>query len=75
MPDALLDEVTALVEWPAVFAGTFDAAFLSVPQECLILSMQAEPAHFALADKSGRLVNRFLLVANLDQPTRRQSSG
>jgi glycyl-tRNA synthetase beta chain len=66
MPDALLDEVTALVEWPAVFAGTFDAAFLSVPQECLILSMQANQRYFALADKSGRLVNRFLLVANLD---------
>ena len=66
MPEALLDEVTALVEWPAVFAGTFDAAFLSVPQECLILTMQANQRYFALADKSGRLVNRFLLVANLD---------
>ncbi len=65
MPDALLDEVTALVEWPTVFAGTFDAAFLSVPQECLILTMQANQRYFALADKSGRLVNRFLLVSNL----------
>jgi glycyl-tRNA synthetase beta chain len=66
MPDALLDEVTALVEWPAIFAGTFDAAFLAVPQECLILTMQANQRYFALADASGRLVNRFLLVANLD---------
>lgn len=66
MPDALLDEVTALVEWPAVFAGTFDAAFLAVPQECLILTMQANQRYFALADNRGRLANRFLLVANLD---------
>ncbi|MEO8673964.1 MAG: glycine--tRNA ligase subunit beta [Casimicrobiaceae bacterium] len=65
MPDALLDEVTALVEWPAVFAGTFDAAFLSVPQECLILTMQANQRYFALADTAGRLINRFLLVSNL----------
>jgi glycyl-tRNA synthetase beta chain len=64
-PDTLLDEVTALVEWPGVFAGTFDAAFLDVPQECLILTMQANQRYFALADKSGRLANRFLLVANL----------
>ncbi len=66
MPDDLLDEVTALVEWPAVFAGMFDAAFLAVPQECLILTMQANQRYFALSDKSGRLVNRFLLVGNLD---------
>jgi glycyl-tRNA synthetase beta chain len=66
MPDALLDEVTALVEWPAVFAGTFDADFLAVPQECLILTMQANQRYFALADQRGRLIDRFLLVANLD---------
>ena len=65
MPDALLDEVTALVEWPAVYAGTFDAAFLAVPQECLILTMQLNQRYFALADDDGRLVNRFLLVSNL----------
>ena len=66
MPDALLDEVTALVEWPTIHAGTFDASFLSVPQECLILTMQQNQKYFALADKTGRLTNRFLLVANLD---------
>ena len=65
MPDALLDEVTALVEWPAVYAGTFDAAFLSVPQECLILTMQRNQRYFALADTEGRLAHRFLLVSNL----------
>ncbi len=65
MPDALLDEVTALVEWPVVYAGTFDAAFLAVPQECLILTMQLNQRYFALADDAGKLVNRFLLVSNL----------
>jgi glycyl-tRNA synthetase beta chain len=65
MPDALLDEVTALVEWPAVYAGTFDRAFLDVPQECLILTMQQNQKYFALADDSGKLRHRFLLVSNL----------
>ena len=63
MPDALLDEVTALVEWPAVYAGTFDPAFLAVPQECLILTMQQNQKYFALADADGTLVHRFLLVS------------
>jgi glycyl-tRNA synthetase beta chain len=66
MPDALLDEVTSLVEWPAVYAGTFDAAFLDVPQECLILTMQLNQRYFALADDAGKLVNRFLLVSNIE---------
>ncbi len=71
MPDALLDEVTALVEWPAVFAGTFDRAFLDVPQECLILTMQQNQKYFALADETGALRHRFLLVSNLpaDDPS------
>jgi len=64
-PDALLDEVTALVEWPAVYAGSFDPAFLAVPQECLILTMQQNQKYFALANAGGRLVDRFLLVSNL----------
>ena len=66
MPEALLDEVTALVEWPAVYAGTFDRAFLAVPHECLILTMQQNQKYFALADADGALANRFLLVGNLD---------
>jgi len=66
MPDALLDEVTALVEWPVVYAGSFDVDFLAVPQECLILTMQLNQRYFALANDSGRLVNRFLLVSNLE---------
>jgi glycyl-tRNA synthetase beta chain len=64
-PDALLDEVTSLVEMPHVYAGTFDAAFLDVPQECLILTMQQNQKYFALADAKGKLVNRFLVVANV----------
>lgn len=64
-PDALLDEVTALVEWPAVYVGTFDASFLAVPQECLILSMQQHQKYFALAGDDGKLRNRFLVVSNL----------
>ena len=66
MPDALLDEVTALVEWPAVYAGTFDRAFLAVPQECLILTMQQNQKYFALADAHGTLLHRFLVVSNLE---------
>ena len=65
MPGALLDEVTALVEWPAVYEGTFDPAFLEVPQECLVLTMQQNQKYFALADRTGRLLPRFLLVSNL----------
>ncbi|MFM8631591.1 MAG: glycine--tRNA ligase subunit beta [Betaproteobacteria bacterium] len=65
MPDALLDEVTSLVEWPEVLEGRFEAAFLSVPQECLILTMQQNQKYFALTDAQGRLTNRFLLVANI----------
>ena len=66
MPDALLDEVTALVERPDVYAGAFEAEFLAVPQECLILTMQANQKYFALADASGKLRDRFLVVSNID---------
>jgi len=64
-PDALLDEVTALVEWPAVYAGTFDPAFLAVPQECLILTMQQNQKHFPLTGDDGRMRARFLVVSNV----------
>jgi glycyl-tRNA synthetase beta chain len=70
MPDALLDEVTSLVEWPVVYTCKFEDAFLSVPQECLILTMQTNQKYFALTDKAGRLRSRFLIVSNIatDQP-------
>jgi len=66
MPEALLDEVAALVEWPVVYASEFEAEFLSVPQECLVLTMQQNQKYFALQDDSGRLLNRFLLVSHLE---------
>ena len=65
MPDSLLDEVTSLVEWPVVLEAGFEAAFLSVPQECLILTMQQNQKYFALTDAKGALINRFLLVSNI----------
>jgi glycyl-tRNA synthetase beta chain len=70
MPESLLDEVTALVEWPVVYACHFETAFLNVPQECLILTMQTNQKYFALTDAQGKLRSRFLIVSNLetDQP-------
>lgn len=64
--DDLLNEVSALVEWPVVLEAGFDAQFLNVPQECLILTMQQNQKYFPLLDKSGKLINRFLLVANIE---------
>lgn len=63
--EALLDEVTALVEHPNVLVGQFDAEFLHVPQECLILTMKANQKYFPLLDAQGKLANTFLLVANI----------
>ena len=62
---ALLDEVTALVEWPAVYVASFDAEFLRVPQECLILTMKQNQKYFPLLDGNGRLQNKFLVVSNM----------
>jgi len=66
MPDSLLDEVTALVEWPAIYECHFDQEFMEVPQECLILTMQTNQKYFALTDKQGKLRNRFLIVSNIE---------
>ena len=63
--EALLDEVCALVEHPNVLACQFDADFLSVPQECLILTMKANQKYFPLLDQSGRLSHHFLVVSNI----------
>ncbi len=63
--DALLDEVTALVERPNVLLGKFEQAFLEVPQECLILTMKANQKYFPLLDTSGKLTNQFLIVSNI----------
>ena len=63
--EALLDEVTALVERPNVLVCRFDEQFLGVPQECLILTMKANQKYFPLLDAQGRLTNRFLVVSNI----------
>ena len=63
--DALLDEVTALVERPNVLMGQFEEAFLEVPQECLILTMKANQKYFPLLNEAGKLTNKFLLVSNI----------
>ncbi len=62
----LLDEVTALVEHPTVYVGEFEAEFLAVPQECLILTMRANQKYFPLFDADGRLTSRFLIVSNME---------
>src|SRR5216683_2710882 len=61
----LLEEVTALVEFPAVYAGEFDASFLEVPQECLILTMRQNQKYFPLFASGGKLLPKFLIVSNL----------
>ncbi|MEJ5992635.1 glycine--tRNA ligase subunit beta [Ramlibacter sp. PS3R-8] len=63
--DALLDEVTALVERPNVLTCQFESEFLQVPQECLILTMKANQKYFPLLDAGGKLTNRFLVVSNI----------
>ena len=69
MPESLLDEVTALVEWPIVYECHFEESFLEVPQECLILTMQTNQKYFALTDAEGRLRSRFLIVSNMETNT------
>ncbi|MFN7123499.1 MAG: glycine--tRNA ligase subunit beta [Hydrogenophaga sp.] len=63
--DALLDEVTALVERPNVLICEFEQQFLGVPQECLILTMKANQKYFPLLDAQGKLTNQFLVVSNI----------
>src|SRR6266480_2159218 len=61
----LLEEVTALVEIPTVYAGEFDASFLEVPQECLILTMRQNQKYFPLFSPDGKLLPKFLIVSNM----------
>ncbi len=69
--EALLDEVTGLVEWPAVYMGRFEAEFLAVPQEVLVLTMQQNQKYFPLTGADGKLLPKFLIVSNLrlDDPS------
>ena len=62
---ALLDEVTALVEHPTVYVAEFEPEYLAVPQECLILTMKQNQKYFPLFDANGKLLNRFLIVSNM----------
>ena len=63
--EALLDEVTALVERPNVLICAFEKEFLDVPQECLILTMKANQKYFPLLDAAGKLTHKFLVVSNI----------
>lgn len=63
--EALLDEVTALVERPNVLVCSFEPEFLDVPQECLILTMKANQKYFPLLNAAGKLTNQFLVVSNI----------
>ena len=66
MPEDLIDEVTALTEWPVIYESSFEEEFLKVPQECLILTMQQNQKYFAVQNEKGRLMNRFFLVSQLE---------
>ena len=65
MDDALLEEVTALVEWPVVLVGSFEESFLQVPAEPLISTMKDNQKYFPLLDQNGKLQNKFIFVANI----------
>jgi len=67
--DELLDEVTALVEWPVALAGRFDARYLSLPREVLISTLQDHQRYFALERADGALMPGFITVSNIDSPT------
>ncbi len=66
VPPTLLDEVTALVEWPVPLVCSFEERFLEVPQEALITTMQDNQKYFCLLDADGKLLPRFITVANIE---------
>ncbi|MDB5979719.1 MAG: glyS [Pseudomonas sp.] len=66
VPPSLLDEVTALVEWPVPLVCSFEERFLEVPQEALIITMQDNQKYFCLLDADGKLLPRFITVANIE---------
>lgn len=68
LDEALLDEVTALVEWPVAITAGFEERFLDAPQEALILTMKKNQKYFPVMDDRGRLLPRFITIANLDSP-------
>ena len=64
--EALLDEVTALVEWPVVLTAGFEQEFLAVPKEALIYTMKDDQKYFPLLSQSGELLDKFLFVSNIE---------
>ena len=72
VPPGLLDEVTALVEWPVPLVCSFEERFLDVPQEALITTMQDNQKYFCLLDSEGKLLPRFITVANVESRDPRQ---
>ncbi|QFY89313.1 glycine--tRNA ligase subunit beta [Magnetovirga frankeli] len=64
----LLDEVCALTEWPVAISGSFDAGFLQVPTEALVLTMKQNQKYFPLYNAQHRLANHFITIANIDSP-------
>ncbi|HEY3808751.1 MAG TPA: glycine--tRNA ligase subunit beta [Steroidobacteraceae bacterium] len=67
IPEALLDEVTALVEWPVALAGQFEQRFLTLPREVLISTLQDHQRYFALENDAG-LMPAFIAISNIDSP-------
>jgi len=68
LDEELLDEVTALNEWPVPIAGAFEEKYLEVPHEALVLTMKQNQKYFPLFDAAGRLMNHFITIANVDSP-------
>jgi glycyl-tRNA synthetase beta chain len=68
LDEELLQEVTALNEWPVPITGTFEEKFLAVPQEALVLTMKQNQKYFPLFDQDGALMNHFITIANIDSP-------
>ncbi|RZM76869.1 glycine--tRNA ligase subunit beta [Pseudoalteromonas rubra] len=66
MDEDLLEEVTSLVEWPVTLVASFEEEFLSVPAEALIYTMKDDQKYFPLLDQSGKLINKFLFVSNIE---------
>ena len=72
VPPSLLDEVTSLVEWPVPLVCSFEERFLDVPQEALITTMQDNQKYFCLLDVDGKLLPRFITVANIESKDAQQ---
>ncbi len=68
LDDELLDEVTALNEWPVPISASFEERFLEVPQEALVATMKGNQKYFPLFDGEGKLMNHFITIANIDSP-------